>query len=539
MSNTADNNQISLDQSLEIIGLLRTQNQQQALIIANYQGLENKLKEALLAIEGYKGIENKLSEMQAHYDWLKRQVFGQKSERFIPKDDLIPDLFGLENSDVELKETEIAPHTRKSKENKESVAVSFADTVPRMQKVIEVPEEERICPVTGKVMPEFGEDIKEELFCTPAEYYVLETVRKKYASPDAPEAGVKQVKAEPKLLRGSKFHESFLAHIVTQKFAYHMPLNRLIEQLQLKGITVSSQTMSGLVLNLGEKLKPLVDLMEKHTFRQKYLFTDDTSVKMLQKGKGCTKQTHIWTYTAAKPGKPGYMIYKFSHSRGHDVPIEHLENFKGFIHADAFGGYEKLEDDPNSNINWSACWAHARRKFEPYAATSKCAKKAMTIMTELAVNERTAWDSDSKERMAIRDSKQRTLVDQLFEYLKEVANDVYSVPVKKIREAINYMLKREPTFRYFLDDANLRMENNTAERALRKFVIGRKNWMFFGSEKGGEAASVLMSLVQTCRNMDIDPQIYLEDIFKQLPILPDGKLVELLPDRWLNAQSKK
>tara|TARA_B110000914_G_C15433720_1_gene432699 strand:+ start:90 stop:1148 length:1059 start_codon:yes stop_codon:yes gene_type:complete len=341
MNNTADNNQISLDQSLEIIGLLRTQNQQQALIIANYQGLEKKLEEALLVIEGYKGIENKLSEIQAHYDWLKRQVFGQKSERFIPQAELIPDLFGLENPDVELKETEIAPHTRKSKEKKESVAVSFADSVPRIQNVIEVPEDERICPITGKVMPEIGADTKEELFCTPAKFHILETIRKKYASPDAPEAGVKQVKAEPKLLRGSKFHESCLAYIITQKFAYHMPLNRLIEQLQLKGITVSSQTMSGLVLNLGEKLKPLVDLMEKHTFRQKYLFTDDTSVKMLQKGKGCTKQTHIWTYTAAKPGKPGYMIYKFSHGRGHDVPIEHLKDFKGFIHADAFGGYEK------------------------------------------------------------------------------------------------------------------------------------------------------------------------------------------------------
>jgi|APSaa5957512622_1039677.scaffolds.fasta_scaffold24088_3 transposase len=502
--------------------------QQQAAIIEGYRDLEKK----------YDRLQNQLSEVMHHYDWLKRQVFGQKSERYIPNDNSIPDLFGLDAaSEPQLQDKEVAAHTRKSGTKKESVAVSFADSVPRVQNVIEVPEEERVCPVTGKVMPEFGEDIKEELFCTPAEYYILETVRKKYASPDAPEAGVKQVKAEPKLLRGSKFHESFLAHIVTQKFAYHMPLNRLIEQLQLKGITVSSQTMSGLVLNLGEKLKPLVELMEKHTFRQKYLFTDDTSVKMLQKGKGCAKQTHIWTYTAAKPGKPGYMIYKFSHGRGHDVPIEHLKDFKGFIHADAFGGYEKLEDDPGSDINWAACWAHARRKFEPYAATNKCAETAMTIMTELAINERTAWASDGKERMAIRDNKQRPLVEQLFEHLKEVANDVSSIPIKKIREAINYMLKREPTFRYFLDDANLRMENNTAERALRKFVIGRKNWMFFGSEKGGEAASVLMSLVQTCRNMDIDPQIYLEDIFRQLPLLPDGKLVELLPDRWLKTQS--
>ncbi len=514
--------------------------QHQAAIIEGYRNLELKYEEALKVIEGYKGIENKLSEMSAHYDWLKRQVFGQKSERYIPKDTETPDLFGLDSSsDVNPQQKEVAGHTRKSSVRKESVAVSFADTVPRVQNVIELPEEERICPVTGEVMQEFGEDVKEELFCTPAEFYILETVRKKYSSPEAPEAGVKQAKAEPKLLRGSKFHESFLAHIVTQKFAYHMPLNRLIEQLQLKGITVSSQTMSGLVLNLAEKLKPLVDLMEKHTFRQKYLFTDDTSVKMLQKGKGTTKQTHIWTYTAAKPGKPGYMIYKFSHGRGHGVPIEHLKNFKGFIHADAFGGYEKLEDDPNSNINWAACWHHARRKFEPYASTSKCAETAMTIMTELAKNERIAWAGNGKARLKIRAEKQQPLVDELFEYLKGVASDVANIPVKKIREAINYMLKREPTFRYFLENDNLRMENNTAERALRKFVLGRKNWMFFGSEKGGEAASTLMSLVQTCRNMDIDPQVYLEDIFKNLPVLPDGKLVNLLPDRWLKNQTKK
>ena len=194
--------------------------QHQAAIIEGYRCLEKRLEEALEVIEGYKGIENKLSEMSAHYDWLKRQVFGQKSERYIPSDNSIPDLFGLDAaSEPEPQEKDVAAHTRKSGVQKESVAVAFADSVPRVQNVIEVPEEERICPVTGKVMPEFGEDIKEELFCTPAEYYVLETVRKKYASPDAPEAGVKQVKAEPKLLRGSKFHESFLAHIVTQKFA--------------------------------------------------------------------------------------------------------------------------------------------------------------------------------------------------------------------------------------------------------------------------------------------------------------------------------
>lgn len=503
--------------------------QHQAAIIEGYRDLEKK----------YNRLKNQLSEVMHHYDWLKRQVFGQKSERYIPKQDSTPDLFGLEETDAKPAEKEIAAHTRKSKSKSESVAVSFSDSVPRVQNVIELPEDERICPVTGNVMQEIGEDIKEELFCTPAEFYVLETVRKKYASSEAPEAGVRQAKAEPKLLRGSKFHESFFAHIVTQKFAYHMPLNRLIEQLQLKGITVSSQTMSGLILNLGDKLKPLVDLMEKHVFRQKYLFTDDTSVKMLQKGKGSTKQTHIWTYTAAKPGAPGYIIYKFSHGRGHDVPIEHLKKFKGFIHADAFGGYEKLEDDPDSNINWAACWAHARRKFEPYAATSKCAEVAMDIMTELAQNERIAWTKNGNERLQIRNGKQRLLVDKLFEHLKTAADDVAKVPIKKIREAINYMLKREQTFRYFLDDANLRMENNTAERSLRKFVIGRKNWMFFGSEKGGQAACVLMSLVQTCRNMEIAPHVYLEDIFKQLATLTDEKLVELLPDRWLKNQSKK
>jgi hypothetical protein len=320
-----------------------------------------------------------------------------------------------------------------------------------------------------------------------------------------------------------------------------MPLNRIIEELKNKDITVSSQTLSNLIINIGEKITPLFDLMKKELFKQKYIFTDDTGAKMLERGSPKAKNTFVWTYTGGEIGKPQYMIYLHTLGRGHDIPAKHLADFKGTITADAFRGYEKLDSDPNSGIKWSACWDHARRNFEPYATSSKICRFMIDAICELSMNERECWLTDSKGRLDIRREVQTPIVEAIFEELERVKSSNELTPRSKIMKAVNYMLKRKEAFCRFLTDPMLRIENNTSERTVRKVVIGRNAWIFYGSENGAEAGCKITSLMQTCRNLDIKPEEYLLDVFNELAVMDDiteKNLRHLLPDVWQKEQSK-
>jgi transposase len=487
--------------------------------------------------------------MQTHYEWLKRQVFGQKSERFIPQ--ASPghdDLFGFAGQEAdccadETEEKEIRGHIRK-KRKKKSSKVAFSDEVTVVKKVLDIPEEEKVCPETGEPLKCIGVDSKEQLFCVPGKFLKLITERPKYArsidTDKGPKTIVHQQKAEPELIRGTKFHHTFMAYLLVQKYVFHIPLNRTIEELQYNGITVSSQALSGLIINIGSKLKALYELMMKELLKQKYLFTDDTGGKMLEKGRGQAKNTYIWAYIGGEPGKPQYIIYKHTQGRKHDDPRNHLDGFKGTITADAFGGYEKLENDPESGINWNACWCHARREFESCIKSSKYARGVMSMIQELFMVERQCWKTDSTGRLAIRQDVQKIYVDAIFEELLWMSENLPLVPGTPLHKAVHYMLKRPTVFKRFLDDPNLRIENNTAEHAMRKFVIGRKNWMFFGSERGAEAGCTIMSFAQTCRVMEINPTEYFEDILKRLASIDtnDTKaLKKLLPDQWLKHRN--
>ncbi len=571
MKKPVSSNRNSSDKRDEIIVLLTEQNhllkeqneqhtdmvKQQSVIIRHYQELEEqfqKLKsvnEQLVAENKQLTVENKhlksenrelnekFQEMQAHYDWLKRQVFGQKGERYVAsQDSTTPDLFNADTeTDEKPKEKEIAAHTRKAGSNKKtSSKLRFDDDVTTVEELIDIPEEEKFCPETGEQLEIIGYDPKEQLYCVPSNFFRLIIKRPKYAlrKKDGT-TEIRQRKAEPELIRGSKFHSTFLAYLCVQKYVFHIPLNRIIEDLLNKGVHVSSQALSGLVINLGDKLKPLFEVMNEELFKQKYLFTDDTGGKMLQKGAGKAKNTYVWVYIGGDPSKPQYMLYKHSLGRGHDVPREHLSGFSGTITADAFGGYTKLNNDPDSGILWNGCWDHARRNFEPYASTSKIAAFMMDAIREISMNERECWLTGPNGRLAIRQDVQVPLVEEMFEEMKRVSDKGILTPKNKVAVAIKYMLKNEGAFRRFLTDPNLRIENNTSERGMRKIVLGRANWMFFGSERGAEAGCTIMSFAQTCRNMNISPSEYFEDIFQKLAIIDstDKKaLKQLLPDRW-------
>jgi transposase len=484
------------------------------------------------------GLKETVARLREQLEWFKRQVFGQKSERFVDLPGNMDDLPGFEfpepRSDPEPR-VEVPGHQRRKRGGKGAFSVEIPDDLERVEELVDVPEEERTLP-DGTKLVQAGEDRSEKLAYRPAEYYVKVTVRPKWVHPQEASFGVIQEPMPPSLIDGSKFDASFMAHVVVEKFAFHMPLYRIEEKLLGRQIRVSRQTLSQLVKACGERLLPLFRVMIAELLRQGYLFTDDTPIKLQRKGK--CREARMWVYIGAQPNAPPYHVYQFSEDRGHRHPLTFLADFQGVFHADAFGAYETLHADPDNPVTWAACWAHARRKFEQAnSGDLELRRWVLNTMRYLFLFERVAWSRTLEERLRIRQEKEAPLVDALFTRVRAAVAKGTLLPSSKLAKAIGYLTTREENFRLYLGDPNLRMDNNTAERGIRKLTIGRKNWMFIGSPKAGESMAALLSLVQTCRAMDINPQAYLEDLFRRLLDHPASQIADFLPDRWKAAHS--
>lgn len=470
--------------------------------------------------------------------WFKRQVFGAKSERVVepPRaDELLPNFVLPEAPAAPPATVEVPRHQRLKPTRAKTTALDLPDDLERVDYVIDVPEAERTLP-DGTALVKIGEDVTEKLAYRERQYFVRREIRPRYAAPGRPALGVVQEPASPSLIAGGKFDDSFLAHLVIEKYAYHLPLYRIEERLAQWGIRVSRQTLSQLLQNSAERAVPLYELMTAHLLAQGYVFTDDTTV-LMQAAKHC-RITRVWIYLGGGPNAPPYHVYVFSPDRSERHPLNFLANYHGKLHADAFSAYEKLDGDPARGITWAACWAHARRKFENAQSGDPDLRSwVLRQMRYLFLFERVAWARPAEERLRIRQEREKPLADALFRRLREVVASGDLLPQAGLTKAIGYLYSRQPQFRRYLDDPWLRMDNNPAERALRKVAVGRKNWLFVGSEKAGHHAAVLLSLVQTCRALGINPQAYLSDIFPRLLDHPFHRLAELLPDRWQAART--
>lgn len=499
---------------------------------------ENRKKDEL--IEGYR---EEIKSLNSQLALLKKYMFGKKSERLIDLPGAeSPDMPGFELPEPEsqvISTTLVPEHERKKvRRTDKKFTFSVSDDVPVKERIIDIPEEEKFDPITGEELIVIGHDTCDKLVYTAGSYHINRDIRPRYAKKSDPTFGVRQAKAPSSILEGSKLDASFMAHVVVDKYAYHLPLNRQLEKLSHAGITLTPQYMSSLIINLGNKVMPLVDLISQKIFEQGVIYTDGTPLKLQIKGKDQCKQGQMWIYVGGKPGEPAYQLYKFSPGKNHCYPAEHLKNFQGYMHADAFELYEKLDKDPTSGIIWVPCWAHARRNFFELGIESTIGTTIVKIMRNLFRYEKIAWKRDAAERLSIRQEKERPLVDNLFQYLHQLVKNSEILPKSSTGKAVIYILSREEQFRRYLENPDLRMENNISERGLRKVVLGRVNWLFVGSERAGNSAAALMTLVQTCRSMNIDPQEYLTDIFNRLLDHPAKRLDELLPDQWLNLKQQ-
>jgi hypothetical protein len=267
----------------------------------------------------------------------------------------------------------------------------------------------------------------------------------------------------------------------------------------------------------------------------KNIFIDETPVKVLEEG---SRLGYMWTIVGGEGPNPPYRIYIFKEDRRHIHVLEMLEGYTGVLHSDKYGAYETLAQ--TKQIIWCPCWAHIRRKFfDAEGGDPPFREWVLTQINRLFQLEKEAWTESPDERLRIREAQEVPIIDELIEKIKGRLIEGKALPKSKFREALGYFCGLIPYLKNYTKHANARLDNNVAERALRPLAIGRKNWLFFGSTEGGEAAAVILSLVQTCRGLEIDPREYLEDLFRRFMGHSANRLEELLPDQWRKNREQK
>jgi transposase len=398
--------------------------------------------------------------------------------------------------------------------------------------LLDIPEEQKICPETGKPLKVINVEISEKLEYRPGKLIVNVYKRPQYALPDDSESsvGILSAPMPDHPIPRCKADVGLIAHLIVSKFADHLPLYRQDGIFDREGVTIPRATQASWLMQTYESIRVLED-----TFRQAIigegdiLFTDDTPIPLQVKGKGKLKKARLWVYLRGGTDPP-LVAYDFSLDRSKGRPIDYLDGYRGYVHADAYSGYDELFR--KEGIIEVGCWAHGRRKFDE--AVSSRPREATDILARIArlyhEVETPCADMTPKERRRRRQEHAAPILAGIFEKLEELKQQ--TIPSEPLRKAVDYALnQRQPLCRY-LEDGRLRPDNNLAENAMRPVTLGRKNWLFVGSERGGRAAALFMSLIQSCKNCDINPWEYLDDMLRRIMSHPVSRLRELLPDQW-------
>jgi transposase len=477
--------------------------------------------------------ERRLRRVLHQLEKLLRWRYGPKRERVDPNQ-LFLFAVGLVGTGHDIEGGKAEPPKRKKPRRAPHGRQRLPRHLERRRVVHDLAPDERRCPECQGELRHIGEEKSERLEYVPASWFVIEDTSQKYACPRGCTVVTARKPMQPieKGLAGP----GLLAHVAVGKYADHQPLHRQEAMFKRQGITLSRKTMCDWMRRSAELVSPLFEEMKKRVLSSKVMQTDDTPVGVLDPELTKTRTGRIWTYVG--DGEHPYTVYDYTPNRSRDGPEAFMEDFSGFLQADAYSGYDRLYKDPERDVTEVACWAHARRKF--YDAQSSDLMRSMVMLAYIRLLydiEREARDRalDSDGRLALRQEKSVPILEDIEAYLKRERTEV--LPKSPMGEAIGYALGNWEALVRYCEDGDLEIDNNGAERALRGIAIGRKNWLFFGSDNGGRTAAVLTSFITTCKRVDIDPFAYLRDVFARISAHPANRINELLPDKWKAARA--
>ena len=504
--------------------------------------------EAALARAAASGAEAVIVALRLDVERLRRALYGQRSERRARLLDQLE--LQLEELEAAASEDDLAAERVAARTGTEPAAAGrpparkpFPAHLPRERVVVAAPCACAACG-SGHIV-KLGEDVTETLEVVPRSWKVIQTVREKYACRDC-----ERVTQPP-----APFHPtprgwagpSFLAMLLFEKFGQHQPLNRQAERYAREGVELSLSTLADQVGAAAAALAPLHALIEAHVMAAERLHGDDTTVPVLTKGR--TRTGRLWTYVRddrpfAGPAPPA-ALFRYSPDRRGEHPERHLAGWGGVLQADAYAGFGGLyaADRPPRPVTEALCWAHARRKFFELAdiaaharrgpkapPISPLALEAVRRIDEVFELERATNGAGTAARPAARRKEAAPLVADLEAWMR--AERVRLSRHAPVAKAMDYMLKRWDGFATFLTDGRVCLTNNAAERALRGVALGRKAWLFAGSDRGGERAAFMYSLIATAKLNGVDPQAWLADVLARIADTPRSRLYELLPWEW-------
>ena len=489
---------------------------------------------------------NALLELQN--EKMRRVLYGQRSERtrhLLDQMELVFEECEASASEDEAlgilaaTKTNVAPFERKRPARK-----PLPEHLPRERVVVAAPS---ACPCCGSDrLSKLGEDITETLEVVPRQWKVIQTVREKFSCRNC--ETITQPPAPFHVTPRGLFGPSFLAMVLFEKFGAHQPLNRQRDRYAREDVDLSLSTLADLVGACAAALMPLYMLIEAHVLAAERLHGDDTTVPVLAKTK--TDTGRIWTYVRddrpfGGPAPPA-AIFHYSRDRRGEHPVGHLRNWAGILQADAYAGYNALfhADRNPSPLTRALCWSHSRRYFFELADVAtqlKKRRKQAPVISPLAVEavrridaifdvERAINGRSVQDRLALRQQHSAPLVADLETWMRENRSKLSRNSA--VAEAMDYMLKAWPAFTAFLDDGRICLTNNAAERALRGIALGRKSWLFAGSDRGGQRTAFMLSLITTAKLNDIDPQAWLADVLARIADIPQNRLCDLLPWNW-------
>lgn len=406
--------------------------------------------------------------------------------------------------------------------------------LPCEERIHEVPEDERVCPDTGQALVPVGEKIFEELDYTRAQLIVIRHRQVVYGLPpeQAEERQATPVVAPmpPRPLENCAASAMLLAWLLVQKFANHLPLYRQERIFGRDGLRLPRQTLCDWVLRAAEILQPIVDFLLGKIRAGPIMQLDDTPV-MCQAGRGERNfQAYLWTFV--NPAVSG-VVYRFTSGRASELIRDELGDFEGFLVGDGYSGNRKAADEAPGAIVLAGCWSHTIRKFrEALGEAPGSAQLFVDDIKQLFEVEREADDAElaPEERLALRQKKCRSALAALLSRARRLRDD-YS-DAGKMAKAIGYLLNQRKPLRRFLEDGRLPIHNNACEVAIRPIAIGRRNWLFAGSLRGGRAAATVYTLIESCKLVNVDPVSYFADVLVRVATHPASQVEQLLPASW-------
>ena len=488
-----------------------------ALVLAQHEQLLSRERE----IEHLKLLLAKLHRMQ----------FGRKSEKLTRQ---------IEQLELRLEELE-ANRSEKEPNPPEPTPIPAASTptpakptrralpdhLPRETRRYE--PKETVCPQCQGELRRLGEDVAEVLEYVPASFRVIRHVRTKLSCTKCD--CIVQAEAPSRPIERGLAGPGLLAHVLVSKYADHLPLYRQSEIYARQDVELERSTLADWVGGASKILDPLVETLRRYVMAAGKLHADDTPVPVLSPGNGRTKTGRLWTYVrddrpAGNAAAPA-VWFTYSPDRKGEHPERHLKKFRGTLQADAYAGFNQLYQD--GRIQQAACWAHVRRHFYDLeqAHASPVAREALARIGALYGIEEQIRGKPPDERRAVRQAQSKPLLDSLRQWFEATLTKLSRK--SDTTAAIRYALSRWDALTRFVDDGHIEMDNNAAERSLRGVALGRKNYLFAGSDAGGERAAAIYSLIGSAKLNDIDPEAYLREVLTRIADHPISRITELLP----------